>query len=170
MPHETNDEVGYKKPPKHSQFKKGQSGNPRGRPRREKTLDRLLNKVLDAKLTITEPNGRERKIAKKVAVFTQVVNRAVKGDTKAFLDVFRMLESFHRDHQKMGATEAPLPRNPGVVMIIPHNGRDDLTLLQHPELTRRLTATEREWDIEQQQKQNASNDNDDDSFCNLKTG
>jgi hypothetical protein len=27
-------EVGYKRPPKHSQFKKGQSGNPRGRPRR----------------------------------------------------------------------------------------------------------------------------------------
>lgn len=31
---ENNSDAGFKKPPKHSQFKKGRSGNPRGRPRK----------------------------------------------------------------------------------------------------------------------------------------
>jgi hypothetical protein len=167
-PDEPDYEVGYGKPPKATRFKQGQSGNPKGRPRREKTLDRLLSQVLDEKLTITEPNGRERKIAKRVAIFKQVVNRAVKGDTKAFLDVFRMFETFHRDYQKLSTEEAPLPRNPSVVAIIPHNYRDDLALLQHPELTRRLVTTEREWRMEQQRKQNPANDNGDDTARELK--
>jgi hypothetical protein len=36
MPHEPSYEVGYKKPPLHARFKKGQSGNPRARPKRSK--------------------------------------------------------------------------------------------------------------------------------------
>ena len=34
--------VGYKKPPLHSRFKKGQSGNPRGRPRGAKNFSSVL--------------------------------------------------------------------------------------------------------------------------------
>jgi len=54
MPPETDDEVGYKKPPKNSQFKKGQSGNPGGRPRREKNNSAriLFNDALDEKVPI----------------------------------------------------------------------------------------------------------------------
>lgn len=38
-----DDRVGYKRPPKKNQFKKGQSGNPKGRPKR-KILRCLLRK------------------------------------------------------------------------------------------------------------------------------
>src|SRR6266576_7071787 len=79
MPRETDNEVGYGKPPKHSQFKKGQSGNPRGRPRATENLRMLLGKVLDETITLTE-NGRHRKISLYETVVKQLVRRSAQGD------------------------------------------------------------------------------------------
>jgi len=42
-------EVGYGKPPHHTRFVKGQSGNPRGRPRGAKNMKTLLNKALNGR-------------------------------------------------------------------------------------------------------------------------
>src|SRR5438067_12346726 len=74
--------VGYAKPPRHSRFVKGQSGNPRGRPHGAKNLKTLLNKALNERVTVTEHGGR-RKITKREAIVTQLVNGAAKGDLKA---------------------------------------------------------------------------------------
>jgi hypothetical protein len=45
--------VGYKKPPRHTQFKPGQSGNPRGRPKQSATFADVLTKQLRKKVTVT---------------------------------------------------------------------------------------------------------------------
>ena len=71
---EPDDGVGYSKPPRHSRFVKGQSGNPRGRPPGAKNLKTLLNKALNERVTVTEHGGR-RKITKREAIVTQLVNR-----------------------------------------------------------------------------------------------
>ncbi|WP_445949374.1 DUF5681 domain-containing protein, partial [Sphingorhabdus sp.] len=47
------DAVGYGNPPKHSQFKKGQSGHPKGRPRGKRNMASLVAEVLAQKVTIT---------------------------------------------------------------------------------------------------------------------
>lgn len=47
-------EVGYKKPPKGSQFKKGQSGNPKGRPKGSRNVANIYQDLLEEELNVTE--------------------------------------------------------------------------------------------------------------------
>jgi hypothetical protein len=51
--------VGYRRPPKTTQFKKGMSGNPRGRPKGNRNVGAVLRDVIDQKIQITE-NGKIR--------------------------------------------------------------------------------------------------------------
>jgi len=83
-------EVGYGKPPRHTWFKKGQSGNPRGRPSGSKNLKTLLSEALNEPVTITE-NGRQRKITKREAIVRQVVNCSATPDWRGVKIVFDLL-------------------------------------------------------------------------------
>ena len=83
-------EVGYGKPPRHTRFSKGQSGNPRGRPRGAKNLNTPLLEVLSEQIIATA-NGRRRKITKRAAIVTQLVNRAATGDLPAIRTLFAMV-------------------------------------------------------------------------------
>jgi len=75
-------QVGYGKPPKATQFKPRESGNPAGRKKGSKNLSTLLRQAMDEQLTINV-NGRTKRMSKMEAAFTQLVNRAASGDTKA---------------------------------------------------------------------------------------
>jgi len=78
----SNYDVGYGKPPEHTRFQKGQSGNPRGRPKGSLNLATAVNRALREKVIVTE-NGRRRAITKLDAAVKVMVNQAVKGDAKA---------------------------------------------------------------------------------------
>jgi Family of unknown function (DUF5681) len=84
-------EVGYGRPPKHSQFKPGRSGNPKGRPHKSKNVDTLIKSELDATVTIKE-GGRELRITKREAIVKQFVNSALKGDPRKLLLMLKYLE------------------------------------------------------------------------------
>jgi hypothetical protein len=88
-----DDEVGYKKPPKESQFKKGKSGNPSGRPRREPSLVHVLRKVSRQVVHTKGPDG-PRRMSKLEASVTQLVNKAVTGDMKAMKVWLQWLSRF----------------------------------------------------------------------------
>jgi Family of unknown function (DUF5681) len=88
-------EVGYRKPPRHTRFTKGQSGNPRGRPPGAKNLKTLLSDALNEFVIVSE-NGGRRKITKREAIVTQLVNRSASADFRAIkilLDMVRDIES-----------------------------------------------------------------------------
>lgn len=75
-------EVGYGKPPKHSRFKPGQSGNPKGRPRGEKGFEATLKRELDRKVLVTL-NGRSTEISRADAMMKRVVEQGMKGNLRA---------------------------------------------------------------------------------------
>jgi len=74
--------VGYKRPPKHTQFKPGQTGNPRGRRKNVRNFKTDLLAELGEQIPIRE-NGRERKISKQRAFIKALVAAAIKGDMRA---------------------------------------------------------------------------------------
>jgi hypothetical protein len=77
-----NYEVGYRKPPRHTRFKPGQSGNPRGRPKAEKSLGAALNDALKAKVKMRR-NGKERVVSGIQAFALRVVTDAIQGKASA---------------------------------------------------------------------------------------
>lgn len=75
-------EVGYKKPPTHSRWQPGQSGNPRGRPKKVKDFEKLLDIELSRTLRITE-GGQQVSLTKRELILKTLVNDALKGDLRA---------------------------------------------------------------------------------------
>ena len=87
-------EVGYGKPPRHTRFKRGESGNPHGRPPGAKNLSTLLSEALNEPVVIAENGGRKR-ISKRQAIVKQLVNKSTKGDWRAvklLIDILQDIE------------------------------------------------------------------------------
>ena len=88
--------IGYRHPPSHTRFKKGQSGNPEGRPKKVKRPLSFVDEFLAIFLkpvTINE-NGKRTKITKMQAALTQLANKAILGDLKALGMFLKIVQAF----------------------------------------------------------------------------
>ncbi len=83
-------QIGYKKPPAATRFKKGNRANPHGRPRGSKNLATLLERALDAAADADagEPNGR---LTKRELVVARLVERSAGADLAATKLLFELL-------------------------------------------------------------------------------
>jgi hypothetical protein len=85
-PSET-DTVGYKKPPRKAQFKRGVSANPSGRkPKPTLDMSKSLNKALNDKIVVT---GTGKTLTGLEGLVQSVVDRVLKGDSKAISEFMR---------------------------------------------------------------------------------
>jgi|SRR5689334_18043034 uncharacterized protein DUF5681 len=88
--------VGYRKPPLHTRFKKGESGNVRGRPKGARNLAGVLERELNAPVTINE-NGQRKTITKFEAVIKLLVNQTLKPDLRALQQLLALHRFVYRD-------------------------------------------------------------------------
>ncbi|MBI1391926.1 MAG: hypothetical protein GC152_04210 [Alphaproteobacteria bacterium] len=74
-------QIGYGRPPKSTRFRKGQSGNPRGR-QKERHREIPYDTVLGQMVTIRE-DGRERRVTAAEAFLLQLTQKSLSGDSAA---------------------------------------------------------------------------------------
>lgn len=106
-------DVGYGRPPKHTRFKPGQSGNPRGRPKGSADMSTHIEDALKEKVVISE-SGRRRTITKGKAIAKQVVNKAASGNLQAARLLLLQQKAQQSDAQQVRAhkdieAKAPQP-------------------------------------------------------------
>src|SRR3954471_12458519 len=98
----SSEDVGYGRPPTATRFRKGHSGNPRGRPRarrRDIPYDLLLGQMV----TIRE-DGRERRVTAAEAFLLQLTKKGLQGDSasaRASLAAIEAARASHRAEQQI---------------------------------------------------------------------
>jgi len=89
---EAENVAGYKKPPKHSQFKKGNKMG-KGRPKGAKNLKTIVNEAMSQKVS-AQIGGKTRKLSKIELTVHQVANKASQGDQKAAEKALTLYERY----------------------------------------------------------------------------
>ena len=136
-----DDKVGYGNPPNHSRFRKGQSGNARGRPKNSRNFATDLQEVLDGKMTIAE-NGRPKRVSAQFAALLRLREKALKGDARA-LD--RLLGLAQQSSEDMAARAAERELTSGEDEILQRYSRQ---ILEEAEISAALDEEQEQADGE----------------------
>jgi hypothetical protein len=108
-----NYEVGRGKPPKHTQFKKGQSGCPSGRPKGRLNVRTLTEKTLLQPLTVTD-GGKGKRITLLEFAIRRMANNAAKGDERALRALLQLSAETAKENES---------RRPIVCTITPREAK-----------------------------------------------
>jgi hypothetical protein len=84
-------EVGYRKPPKNTRFRKGRSGNPKGRPKGHKNISTIMKDLMDRTVTIKQ-NGQERRVPFNEAFVHRLAGRSLDGSPR---DMIALMKAIH---------------------------------------------------------------------------
>lgn len=95
--------VGYGRPPKATQFRKGESGNPRGRPKGTRTVGAMLQEILRQKIAVTE-NGKTRRLPALEVILRRLVNDAMRSEPRAL----KLLLALHDRYGESAQTDLRL--------------------------------------------------------------
>lgn len=101
-------DVGYAKPPKGSEFQKGQSGNPKGRPKGKLSTDTIAKNVLYERIRIQQ-NGKVIAIPALQAILLQIRNNALKGDYRSAMAAFQIANRLSSANENSQASDVLNP-------------------------------------------------------------
>lgn len=82
MTEKANDRIGYGKPPQHSRWQKGQSGNPAGRPRRDMNIATLTSALLRQRIVVRH-GKTTRRVTRLEHLLTTLIEKAIAGDPRS---------------------------------------------------------------------------------------
>ena len=88
--------VGYRKPPIHSQFRPGQSGNPKGRPKGVRNLVTDVKRTLMATVKVREA-GRVRRRTTQESALLLLREKALQGDARALDRLLELAMRFNNE-------------------------------------------------------------------------
>jgi hypothetical protein len=108
-------EVGYCKPPMTTRFRKGQSGNPKGRGKGMKNFAAAILRAMNQKVTVSQ-NGKPKKISKLDAAAMQLANNAARGDKNSIQFAVTLMQEL----------EPPVraEQDTRTIVVLPSNGRE----------------------------------------------
>ncbi len=111
---QNDDDVGFGKPPRHTQFKPGQSGNPAGRPKGTKNLKTDLEEELRELITIRE-GGNQKIVSKQRAMLKSLTAKAVQGDPRAAAIVIDMMYRLLHEDDAEDTSRGPSPDDKAIL-------------------------------------------------------
>lgn len=125
-PSDDDYEVGFGKPPKHTRFKRGQSGNPKGRPKGARNFTTEVREELSESIPIRE-GGKVRRVSKRRAILKAQVAKALNGDPRAAGIVLNLIATYLADDEQLDA-EGPLSHDDEAILaafLNSHAGKRD---------------------------------------------
>src|SRR2546430_5906020 len=102
----TGYEVGYRKPPQHTRFRAGRSGNPAGRRKGVRNLATDVKRILKVPVKVKE-NGRSREISTQEGALMVLREKALKGDARSLDRLLEYASRFNNDAGETGWPRAP---------------------------------------------------------------
>ena len=96
---ETSDDgfaVGYKKPPQHSRFQPGRSGNPGGRQKGVRNLGSDVKRTLEVPVRLNE-QGRARRVSTQEAALLRLREKALNGDARSIVQFLELAKIFNNN-------------------------------------------------------------------------
>ncbi len=110
----SDDKTGYGNPPKHTQFKPGQSGNPKGRPKGAKNLKTDLEEEL-RELIVVREGGNVKTVSKQRAMLKSLTAKAVQGDPRAADIVINMMYRLLHEDDDEDTSRGPSPDDKAIL-------------------------------------------------------
>jgi hypothetical protein len=120
--------VGYRRPPKATQFTAGKSGNPRGRPRGSRPVGAILQEIIQQKVSVTE-GGKTRRIPALEVMLRRLANDAMRSDQRAIKLLLSLVDRYAESPETalqlrdmLAEDEAILAQYLGEPSVMPDSG------------------------------------------------